>query len=154
MFFSNINKFNLFSRLRKLLFLHLQHLPVAGHIQRPMIVKWGGVNIDDPESTFIGEGVIFDSVYPENIFIEKGVRITMNSIILTHYLDPQKKQYYNGNVYIKENAFLGANTIITKPITIGKCSVVGAGSVVTKDIPDFEIWAGNPAKFIKKISCE
>ena len=154
MFFKNINKVHLFSRLKKLIFLHLQHLPVAGHIQRPMIVKWGGVNIDDPESTFIGEGVVFDSVHPENIYVEKGVRITMNSIILTHYFEPQTNRYYNGNVRIKENAFLGANTIITKPVTVGKCSVVGAGSVVTKDIPDYEIWAGNPARFIKKIEHE
>lgn len=55
---------------------------------------------------------------------------------------------------IKEGAFIGVNTIITKPVIIGKCSVVGAGSVVTKDIPDYEVWAGNPAKFIRSIQRE
>lgn len=55
-------------------------------------------------------------------------------------------------VIIKENAFIGAHSIILKGVTIGRNSIVGAGSVVTKSIPDNEIWAGNPAKFIKKIT--
>ena len=50
----------------------------------------------------------------------------------------------------KDNCFIGANTVICNPVTIGANSVVGAGSVVTKDIPDNEIWGGNPAHFIKK----
>ena len=41
---------------------------------------------------------------------------------------------------------------ICKSVTIGVHSVVGAGSVVTKDIPDYEVWCGVPAKFVKKIS--
>lgn len=54
-------------------------------------------------------------------------------------------------VLIKNGAFIGAHSIILKGITIGEKSIVGAGSVVTKDIPDGEIWAGNPAKFIRKV---
>ena len=54
-------------------------------------------------------------------------------------------------ILIKEGAFVGMNSIILKGVTVGRHSVVGAGSVVTKDIPDNEIWAGNPAKFIKTI---
>lgn len=42
------------------------------------------------------------------------------------------------------------NTIISKPVCIGDGAIVGSGSVVTKNIPAYEIWAGNPAKFIKK----
>lgn len=55
-------------------------------------------------------------------------------------------------VLIKENVFIGAHSIILKGVTIGKNSIVGAGSVVTKSIPDNQIWAGNPAKFIKEIT--
>ncbi len=54
-------------------------------------------------------------------------------------------------IFIKENAFIGAHSIILKGVTIGENSIIGAGSVVTKNIPSNEIWAGNPAKFIKKI---
>lgn len=53
-------------------------------------------------------------------------------------------------VELQDNCFIGANTIICSPVIIGKNAIVGAGSVVTKNIPDNEIWAGNPAKFIKK----
>lgn len=54
-------------------------------------------------------------------------------------------------VCIREGAFIGACSLILKGVTVGRHSVVGAGSVVTHDIPDGEVWAGNPAKFIKKI---
>ena len=54
-------------------------------------------------------------------------------------------------VIIKDNAFIGAHSIILKGVTIGENSIIGAGSVVTKSIPDNQIWAGNPAKFIRNI---
>ena len=54
-------------------------------------------------------------------------------------------------VKIKKGAFVGAHTIILKGVTIGEKSVIGAGSVVTKSVPDYEIWAGNPAKFVKSL---
>lgn len=49
----------------------------------------------------------------------------------------------------EDGAFIGGNSIILKGVKIGKNSVVGAGSVVTRDIPDGEIWAGNPARKIR-----
>ncbi|MCM1223615.1 MAG: acyltransferase, partial [Lachnospiraceae bacterium] len=70
--------------------------------------------------------------------------------IVTHFLNPATWGYDRGKVYIKKGAYLGMNTIICKPVTIGENAVVGAGSIVTKDVPDNEVWAGNPAKFIKK----
>lgn len=54
-------------------------------------------------------------------------------------------------VRIKKGAFVGADTLILKGVTIGEKSIIGAGAVVTKDIPDGEIWAGNPARYIKKV---
>lgn len=53
-------------------------------------------------------------------------------------------------VHIKKGAFVGGHSIILKGVTIGEKSIIGAGSVVTKNVPDGEIWAGNPAKFVKK----
>lgn len=54
-------------------------------------------------------------------------------------------------IVIKEGAWIGSGTIILPGVTIGKNSVVGAGSVVTKNIDDNSVYAGNPARLIKKI---
>lgn len=54
-------------------------------------------------------------------------------------------------VVIKNDAWLGANVIILKGVTIGEGAIIGAGSVVTTDVPDFCVFAGNPAKFVKHI---
>lgn len=54
-------------------------------------------------------------------------------------------------VIIGDNVFIGAKSIILKGVSIGKNSIIGAGSVVTKSVPANQIWAGNPAKFIRNI---
>ncbi len=54
-------------------------------------------------------------------------------------------------VIIEDDVFIGAHCTILKGVTIGRCSIIGAGAVVTKSIPPFEIWGGNPARFIKSI---
>ena len=72
-----------------------------------------------------------------------------------HWLDLERRMAETGGVTkpveIRDGAFIGAHTIVLKGVTIGEGSVVGAGSVVTKSIPAGEVWAGNPAKFIRKI---
>jgi len=73
-----------------------------------------------------------------------------------HPINPYERRYEDHKtksspVVIEDYAWIGGNSIILKGVRIGKGSVVGAGSVVTKDVPDFEIHAGNPARFIKKI---
>lgn len=55
-------------------------------------------------------------------------------------------------IEIGNDVFIGANSIILKGVTIGDRSIIGAGSIVTSTIPSDEIWAGNPARFIKKIN--
>lgn len=123
-------------------------LPLRGH-QRLKFVKMGGVNVKGP--CWIYRNVYFDSVAPHLITIEKGVTITQNTTILTHFLDPTKKgrNYNLGRVIIEEDAFIGCNVVICNSVTIGKGAIVGAGSVVTKDIPPYQVWAGNPARYIK-----
>lgn len=59
--------------------------------------------------------------------------------------------YSYGRIKIGNNVFIGAHTIICKPVTIGDDVVIAAGSVVTKDVPSGEMWGGVPAKFIKKL---
>ncbi len=71
------------------------------------------------------------------------------------HLDDRKKQPELGvksdSVLLDYGAFIGASSIILKGVKVGKNAVVAAGSVVSKSIPDNEVWGGNPAKFIKKI---
>lgn len=55
------------------------------------------------------------------------------------------------SVTIGNNVFIGAHSLVLKGVMIGENAIIGAGSVVTKSIPTNEIWAGNPAKFIKYI---
>lgn len=134
----------------------LSNLPMPGHI-RWKLVKLGGVKfVNIPKDKkerfiFIGENVVFDSAYPEDIEIGNHVHITTGCVLLTHYLDTtrEKVNWLHGKIKIEEHVFIGANTIISKPLTIGKGSIIGAGSVVTKDIPPYQIWAGNPARYIK-----
>lgn len=74
-----------------------------------------------------------------------------------HPLNPHErvenpnKGYKTRPVKIGHNVFIGGFSILLKGTTIGDCAVIGAGSVVAGDIPPGEIWAGNPAKFVKKV---
>lgn len=97
------------------------------------------------------------------ITIEDNVRIGGNTVIYdTDFHSLKHKERIaipeimdNVNckeVLIKENAFIGAHSTILKGVTIGRNSIIGACSVVSKSVPDNEMWAGNPAKFIKKIT--
>lgn len=113
------------------------------------MLNGGGVNVYNPQKTFIGERVVFDTNYPQDIIIEEGVRITVGCVLLTHFMESAAGTYSRGKIIIKKNAYIGCNTVICKPVTIGENAIVGAGSIVTKDIPANEVWAGNPARFIK-----
>lgn len=145
-------KYFSFSRLIHFIFLSLAKLPMRGH-QRWIFLKLGGVNftVKKPRTCIYGD-VVIDTVYPELITIGDRVAITTGTKILTHYLDPSKPgvHFRSGEVIIEDEVFIGMNTIICNSVKIGRGAIIGAGSVVTKDIPPYEVWAGNPAKFIKK----
>lgn len=61
---------------------------------------------------------------------------------------------YGKEVRIGDNVWIGGNTVICPGVTIGDCCVIGAGSVVTKDIPAWTVAAGNPCKVIRAITDE
>ena len=73
-----------------------------------------------------------------------------------HWLDFHRRMKEPGGnskpVIIRDGAFIGAHCIICKGVTIGERSIVGVGSVVTKNIPSNEIWGGCPAKRIRTVS--
>lgn len=90
----------------------------------------------------------------DNVKIVNGVRfITHDGGV--HVLRNLKKEYKNidlfGKIVIKNNVFIGLNSIILPGVTIGSNVIIGAGSIVTKSIPDNTIVAGNPAKIIGNI---
>lgn len=68
----------------------------------------------------------------------------------THAFDKPAKNLITAPIIIKEHAFIGARAFIMPGITVGECAVVGACSVVTKDVPAGRIVAGNPAIIIEK----
>lgn len=71
-----------------------------------------------------------------------------------HSTNPEKRNTrdeWAKPVTIGNNVWIGGSVTILPGVTVGNNVTIGAGSVVTKDIPDNEIWAGNPAKFIKKV---
>lgn len=118
--------------------------------QRAKVLRFGGLKVKG--CAYIYGGVLFDTVAPNNIYIGNNVVITAGAKILTHYLDPsvEGRKFRIGEVHIEDDVFIGVNAIICNSVTIGKGAIIGAGSVITKDIPPYQVWAGNPARFIKE----
>lgn len=93
-------------------------------------------------------------VIEDDVLIGGGCKIydtDFHSVDYNHRMETPDRHIKSMPVRIKKGAFIGAHSIILKGVTIGEKSIIGAGSVVTKNVPDGEIWAGNPAKFIRRI---
>lgn len=102
-----------------------------------------GDNVTIKSGVYIWDGVIIEN----NVFIGPNVTFTNDKY-------PRSKKYPKSylKTTIKEGASIGAGTIIIGGVSIGKNSLVGAGSIVTKNIPDNELWMGSPARFVKKLN--
>ena len=95
--------------------------------------------------TFFGRGGI---TIGDDVFIGPKV----NLITINHDPDPENRSTtYGRPIVIEDKAWIGINSTILPGVRIGYGAIVGAGSVVTKDVPPMTVVAGNPAKFIKKI---
>lgn len=115
---------------------------------------------DSQSEVYIGNNVGISSAL---IFADSEIRIEDNVLIgaetmivdndfhgLIYKSGSGRSEIEKGKkICIKEGAFIGARCLILKGVTIGKGAVVGAGSVVTRDIPEGAVWAGNPATFIR-----
>ena len=69
-------------------------------------------------------------------------------------IPPSKQKVGTSPITINDNVWVGANCVITAGVTIGKHSVIGAGSVVTKNIPDYCVAVGNPARVVKRYNAQ
>ena len=127
--------------------LIIQKWPIWPGTFRYELLRLTGMKV---KQCYIGCNVSFDGLRPDLIRIEEGATVTTGTVILFHFFDSKTKEFKYGTVTVGKNVFIGMNTLIVKPITIGENSVIGAGSILTKSIGDNEIWAGNPAKLIKK----
>lgn len=88
-------------------------------------------------------------VIEDYVFFGHGVKILARGHNYKVFNKERQHEIIEKSIYIKEGAWIGSGAIILGGVTIGKHSVVGAGSVVTNDVGDYEIFAGNPARFIK-----
>lgn len=89
-------------------------------------------------STVIGAGTKIDNL----VHVAHGVKIGKNCLIVSGVV-------FGGSCEIGDYCFIGMNACIKQKVKIGKNCVIGAGAVVTKDIPDNQIWVGNPANYLK-----
>lgn len=92
------------------------------------------------------------------VYLWDGIRIADNvfvgpNVTFTNDRFPRSGQYPAEFVktVIEEGASIGAGSVLLCGITVGKNAMIGAGSVVTRDVPADELWFGNPARFIRKI---
>ena len=108
-------------------------------------------------TVFIGEDVIIDKMNPQIDKIGDRCLIAAGVKIFTHYVDTKNLsnhesyhfRFYDGNVIIEEDVFIGANAVIAKPVKIGKGSIIGANSVVNKSTEEYSINVGAPSIKIK-----
>ncbi len=129
--------------------------PIGGDC-KSIFVTSGMGNIQIGHNVGISNAAFFSSnsiIIEDNVCIGAGCKIYDTNF---HSIYPDER--LNGNlkiktapVRIKSKAFIGGHCIILKGVTIGEGAVIAAGSVVSKDVPDYEVWGGNPAMFLKKI---
>lgn len=111
---------------------------------------------------YIGPGLTMTVGYADtSINLTLGDRVSFGPnvtlILATHPNNSKLHSYFTyppRQITIGNDTWLGANVIVMPNITIGKCCVIGAGAVVTHDVPDYAIMAGVPAKQIGKIDKE
>lgn len=134
---------------------HFSHVQSGAKIGRYCVL---GQNVNIGNNVIIGNYVKIQnnvSVY-EGVILEDYV-FCGPSMVFTNVIDPRSKYPQVGSQFyiktlVKEGATLGANCTIICGNTIGKYAFIGAGAVVTKDVPDYALVVGNPARLIGWVS--
>lgn len=132
--------------------------PFAPRKLRPRIMRKMGCHVG--KGCFIGDHVIIDLGHAEMITVEDGVSIAGGSRLLCHQRD--FSEYFVGSDYnklrysikpivLKKGCLIGMESFVLPGVTVGEGAIVGAGSLVTKDIPAWTMATGRPAKVVKQI---
>lgn len=136
-----------FRRFRNYLLLMLAYFSPVNRV-RVALHKWRGVNIG--KNVYIGMLCFLDNAYPEFIYLEEDCSINAGTMIIAHF---NLKSHFKNiipamaeSVIIKKGAILAVRSIVLPGVTVGTCSIVSAGSVVNRSVPDYTLVAGNPAK--------
>lgn len=143
-------------------FIARYFLRVLGSLIPPTFLKnffyrCGGVRIG--REVFIGESVYFVDgfvnglidLHDEAVLSPKAVLVAM-AVPYKSFIQKEYAVVKTGKVTIQKGAWLGVGCVILPGVTVGHGAIVGANAVVTADVPPLEVWAGNPARFIKKVS--
>lgn len=112
-----------------------------------------GPFVEIQKNSSVGENSVISShsFVCEGVTIEKDVFVG-HGVMFCNDKNPKanNKNWKLEKIVVKNGASVGSNSTILPGVIIGENSLVGAGSVVTKNIPDNEVWTGNPARFIRK----
>ena len=124
------------------------------YIESPYFANWGGHHVHLGSNIYVNAGAKF--VDDTHIYIGDCTMLGPNVVIATagHPIDPELRRrglQYNLPVYIGKNCWLGAGVIVMPGVTIGDNTVIGAGSVVTKDIPSGVVAVGNPCRVLREV---
>ena len=132
--------------------------PILPRKFRPWILRRVGCTVG--KNVFIGDNVIIDSGHADLIILEENAHVAGGCRLLCHQRDLSnyyigddyaKLPYNLGKVILKKGSLIGMNSFVMPGVTIGEGAIVGAGSMVTKDVPAWTIAVGRPAKVIKQI---
>lgn len=119
------------------------------------IQLYGNGSINTGQNSYIGElstlqaSEGYEIKIGNHCSISHNVRVYTQTTVADSDFSTSKESKY-GSVFFEDYCWVGANVFINPGITVGKNSVVGANSVVTKNIPPNEIWGGVPARLIRK----
>lgn len=146
----------LIKAIKKILHVALRYAP--SNTLRVMILKSLGANIKG-EIVISQDLLVFTSGKIDLLTIEDKVGIGPRVTIILHsnpFPSPLQKIHPEKilPVHIKKGAWIGAGAIILPGVTIGECSIVAAGAVVTKSVPPYTMVAGVPAKVVKRLKEE
>lgn len=124
------------------------------YIESPYFANWGGHHVHLGSNVYANAGLKL--VDDTHIYIGDCTMLGPNVVIATagHPIDPELRSrglQYNMPVRIGRNCWLGAGVIVMPGVTIGDDTVIGAGSVVTKDIPSGVVAVGNPCRVLRKV---